>query len=137
MGSTTHRKLHTPKAKKCHIPVLVRLSTPDLCTAICVIASQIKGFLGRRECSIGGHPNDKNAREINCIMRRSNFQEILNARFRHVVVFATTAIVTAAFLRHTVHVYAYYSPSDIRDYALMTIPLVAILFALAKGKAPD
>jgi hypothetical protein len=70
-------------------------------------------------------------------MRRFNLQEALNARFRHVVAFAGTAVVIAALLRHTAHVYGGYSPADIRVYALMSIPLVAILLALSGGKAPD
>jgi hypothetical protein len=70
-------------------------------------------------------------------MRRSNLHEALNARFRHVVAFAIAAVVTAALLRHTVHVYGGYSPADIRAGALMAIPLVAVLFALSGDKAPD
>jgi hypothetical protein len=70
-------------------------------------------------------------------MRRSNLQEALNARFRHVVAFAIAAVAIAALLRHTVHVYGGYSPADIRAYALMAVPLVAILLALSGGKAPD
>jgi hypothetical protein len=85
----------------------------------------------------GGHPNDKKARNINWVMKRFNLQETLNARFRHVLAFAITAVVIAALLRHTVHVYGGYSPADIRGYALMSIPLVVILLALAKGKPSD
>jgi hypothetical protein len=115
----------------------VRLPSTGLCIAICAIASRIKGFQRAEKRRPGSHPNDKNVREINRVMSRFNLQQALNARFRHVVVFATTAVVTAALLRHTVHVYGYYSPADIRAYALMTIPLVAVLFALANGKTPD
>jgi hypothetical protein len=84
-----------------------------------------------------GHPNDKKARDINRVMKRFDLQETLNARFRHVLAFAITAVVIAALLRHTVHVYGGYSPADIRGYALMSIPLVVILLALAKGKKSD
>ena len=69
--------------------------------------------------------------------RSSNLQEALNARFRHVVAFAITAVVIAALLRHTAHVYGRYSTADIRAYALMAVPLVAILLVLSGGKAPD
>jgi hypothetical protein len=41
--------------------------------------------------------------------------------------------VIAALLRHTVHVYGGYSPAHIRAWALMAIPLVAVLFALSGG----
>ena len=70
-------------------------------------------------------------------MKGFNLQEALNARFRQVVAFAITAVVIAAVLRHTVHVYGGYSPADIRAYALMSIPLVAILLALARGRASN
>ena len=70
-------------------------------------------------------------------MRRSDFQEALNARFRHVVVFAIAAVAIAALLRHTAHVYGGYSPSDIRAWALMAVPLVAVLLAVSGDKAPD
>ena len=69
--------------------------------------------------------------------RSSNLQEALNARFRHVVAFAITAVVIAALLRHTAHVYGGYSTADIRAYALMAVPLVAILLVWSGGKAPD
>ena len=70
-------------------------------------------------------------------MRRSDLQEALNARFRHVVVFAIAAVAIAALLRHTAHVYGGYSPADIRAWALMAVPLVAVLLALSGDKAPD
>jgi hypothetical protein len=70
-------------------------------------------------------------------MKKSNLQEGLNARFRHVVAFAMAAVAIAALLRHTAHVYGGYSPADIRAYALMAVPLVAVLLALSGGKAPD
>jgi hypothetical protein len=70
-------------------------------------------------------------------MKNSNLQEGLNARFRHVAAFAIAAVAIAALLRHTAHVYGGYSPADIRAYALMAIPLVAILLAFPWGKVPD
>jgi len=70
-------------------------------------------------------------------MNRFDHQQTLNTRFRHVLVFTITSVVVAALLRHTVHVYGYYSPADIRAYALMSIPLAVVLFALARRKASD
>jgi hypothetical protein len=70
-------------------------------------------------------------------MKKSNLQEGLNSRFRHVVTFAMAAVAIAALLRHTVHVYGGYSPADIRTFALMAIPLVAVLLVLFRGKVPD
>jgi hypothetical protein len=68
---------------------------------------------------------------------RSDLQEGLNARFRDVVAFVSTAVAIAALLRHAAHVYGGYSPADIRVCALMSVPLVAILLALPGGKASD
>lgn len=85
----------------------------------------------------GGHPNDKKALNISKVMNRFDHQQTLNTRFRHALVFAITSVVVAAFLRHAVHVYGYYSPADIRAYALMSIPPVVILFLLARRKASD
>ncbi len=70
-------------------------------------------------------------------MKNSNLHEGLNARFRHVVALAIAAVTIAALLRHTAHVYGGYSPADIRAYALMAVPLVAILLAFSRGKVPD
>ena len=62
-------------------------------------------------------------------MRKFDFQEVLNARFRQAVAFAVTAVAVAALLRHVAHVYGGISPADIRVYALIGVPVVAILFA--------
>jgi hypothetical protein len=70
-------------------------------------------------------------------MRGFNLEEALNARFRNLVVFAVTAVIFAALLQHTAHVYGGYSPADIRTCALIGVPLVAILSILTKGKASD
>lgn len=70
-------------------------------------------------------------------MRKSDFQEVLNARFRHTIAFAITAIAVAAIVRHVAHVYGGVSPADIRVYALMSVPVVAILFAHFAGKEFD
>ena len=70
-------------------------------------------------------------------MKGFNLQEALNARFRQVVAFAITAVVIAAVLRHTVHVYGGYSPADIRAYALMSIPLFVTLLVVARDRSSD
>jgi hypothetical protein len=67
-------------------------------------------------------------------MRKSDFQDVLNARFRHTLAFTITAVAVAAIVRHVAHVYGGISPADIRGYALMSVPVVAILFAHLAGK---
>jgi hypothetical protein len=70
-------------------------------------------------------------------MRKFDIQETLNTRFRHALAFAITAVAVAALLRHVVHVYGGISPADIRVYALVSVPVMAILFAHFAGKEFD
>jgi hypothetical protein len=56
--------------------------------------------------------------------------QALNARFRHIIVAAFAAVIVAALLRHTVHVYGGYSREDIRAGALMAVPLFALMLAV-------
>jgi hypothetical protein len=55
--------------------------------------------------------------------------EVLNTRFWHIVVSLFAAIVSAALLRHTVHVYGGVSPDVIRVGALVTCFIVASFLA--------
>ena len=50
----------------------------------------------------------------------------LDRRFRYVVAFLIGALITAAVLRHVVHVYGGISREEIRAGALMAIPGVAL-----------
>lgn len=56
--------------------------------------------------------------------------QALNARFRHIIVAAFAAVIVAALLRHTVHVYGGYSREDIRAGALMAVSLFALLLVV-------
>jgi hypothetical protein len=60
----------------------------------------------------------------------------LEQRFRYVVAFLIGALITAAVLRHVVHVYGGITREEIRWDALMAIPAVAlaIIFFGRKGR---
>jgi hypothetical protein len=62
--------------------------------------------------------------------RESIMLEILNARFRRVLVSLITAVFVAAVLRHVLHVYGYITREDIRVGSLIALGL-AVLFFLA------
>ena len=56
--------------------------------------------------------------------------EILNSRFRRVLVSLIAAVFVAAVLRHGLHVYGWISREDIRTGALIALPF-AVLFYVA------
>ena len=58
----------------------------------------------------------------------------LNLRFRYVLAFLIGAVISAAALRHGVHVYGGISPEDIRVGALMAIPAVALAIMFFRRK---
>jgi hypothetical protein len=53
--------------------------------------------------------------------------EVLNSRFKHLLVFLIAALVTAGLLRHTVHIYGGVAPEDIRKGALIILAAVAFI----------
>jgi hypothetical protein len=57
-----------------------------------------------------------------------------NRRFRYVPTFLLGALITAAALRHGVHVYGGISPEEIRAGALMAIPAVALAIIFSRRK---
>ena len=57
-----------------------------------------------------------------------------NRRFRYVPTFLLGALITAAALRHGVHVYVGMSPEEIRAGALMAIPAVALAIIFSRRK---
>jgi hypothetical protein len=54
----------------------------------------------------------------------------LDQRFRYVLAFLAGAVITAAALRHGIHIYGGIPREDIRTGALMAIPLVALAIIL-------
>ena len=62
--------------------------------------------------------------------------ESLDLRVRYVLAFVIGAVITAAALRHGVHVYGGISPEEIRTGSLVAIPAVALaLIVLRKKRA--
>lgn len=59
--------------------------------------------------------------------------ESLNEQFWHAVMFFLAAVVSAALLRHAVHVYCGVSPEQIGTCAL--IPFFLLVFSLASRSA--
>ncbi len=51
----------------------------------------------------------------------------LNEQFKYIVAFLIGAVIIAAVLRHTVHVYGGFSREEIRAGALIAIPAVLLL----------
>ena len=58
----------------------------------------------------------------------------LNLRFRYVLAFLIAAVITAAALRHGVHVYGGISPEETRNDAIMAIPAVALAIIVFRRK---
>jgi hypothetical protein len=58
----------------------------------------------------------------------------LNLRVRYVLAFMIAAVITAAALRHGVHVYAGIAPEEIRKGALVAIPAVALVIIVLRRK---
>jgi hypothetical protein len=58
----------------------------------------------------------------------------LDKRFRYVLVFLIGAVITAAALRHLVHVYGGIPREEIRWDAMMIIPLVAVAIVFFRRK---
>jgi hypothetical protein len=58
----------------------------------------------------------------------------LDQRFRHILVFLIGAVITAALLRHAIHMYGGISREEIRTGALMAIPAVALAVIFFRRK---
>jgi hypothetical protein len=60
--------------------------------------------------------------------------EVLNSRFKHLLVFLIAALVTAGLLRHTVHIYGGVAPEDIRKGALIILAPVALIVLALRNR---
>jgi hypothetical protein len=70
---------------------------------------------------------EKSARISRGIWQRTpSMLDQLNLRFKYIFAFLIGAVITAAALRHGVHVYGGFSREEIRTGALMAIPFVAL-----------
>jgi hypothetical protein len=60
--------------------------------------------------------------------------DALNLRFRHVVAFIVGALILAAVLRHTIHIYGGFSREEIRAGALAALPAVVLAIIFLQRK---
>ena len=58
----------------------------------------------------------------------------LRARYRYSLAFLVGAVMTAAFLRHTIHIQAGIAPAEIRGGALAAAIVLALVFAVKKRR---
>jgi hypothetical protein len=56
--------------------------------------------------------------------------EAVNSRFKHTLITAFAAVLVAAILRHTLHVYVGISREDIRWNALLAVCVLAIVVVI-------
>jgi hypothetical protein len=78
---------------------------------------------------------EKSARISRGIWQRTvSMLDQLNLRFKCVLPFLIGAVITAAALRHGVHIYGGFSREEIRTGALMAIPFVALAVIFFRKK---
>jgi hypothetical protein len=64
----------------------------------------------------------------------AGWMDSLDQRFRYVLAFLIGAVITAAGLRHAIHIYGGISREEIRTGALMAIPAVALAVIFFRRK---
>ena len=64
----------------------------------------------------------------------ASMMDALNLQFRHVVAFIVGALIVAAVLRHTIHVYGGFSREEIRAGALAALPAVVLAIIFLERK---
>jgi len=55
-------------------------------------------------------------------------EDAINSRLKYTIVFVVAAVIVAALLRHTVHVYGGFTREEIRTGALIALPVVLVFF---------
>ena len=65
---------------------------------------------------------------------RTYAMDPLNIRFRYILAFLFAAVITAAALRHGIHVYGGFSREEIREDALLAIPFVVLAAIILRRK---
>jgi hypothetical protein len=84
-----------------------------------------------------GHDSAKKLAIASGFVQRVARMQSLDRRFRYVLVFLIGAVITAAALRHIVHVYGGIAREEIRWGAIMAVPLVtAALVFLRRRRDP-
>ena len=66
--------------------------------------------------------------------RAAIWMDSLDQRFRHVLAFLIGAVITAAALRHAIHIYGGISREEIRAGALVAVPAVALAIIIFRRK---
>ena len=61
-------------------------------------------------------------------------EEAINSRLRYIFAFLIAAVITAALLRHAVHVYGGFSREEIRAGALLALPAAVLAMFLVKRR---
>ena len=64
----------------------------------------------------------------------THWTDRLNIRFRYILAFFFAAVITAAALRHGIHVYGGFSRGEIREDALIAIPFVVLAAIILRRK---
>jgi hypothetical protein len=105
-----------------------------------VSACPICGMASVDDCGPAKDPRRQSARDLTKALFSTlrmvlNMMETLNSRFRYVVVFVVAAVVVAAVLRHTIHVYGGISPGDICTHALIALWPAIALFLIFRARS--
>jgi hypothetical protein len=61
-------------------------------------------------------------------------EQAINSRVKYALAFIIAAILVAALLRHTVHVYGGFSRGEIRDATLIALPATIVVFHLLRKR---
>ena len=61
-------------------------------------------------------------------------EQAINSRVKYALAFLIAAILVAALLRHTVHVYGGFSRGEIRDATLIALPAAIVVFHLLRSR---
>jgi hypothetical protein len=61
-------------------------------------------------------------------------EQAINARVKYTLLFLIAALLVAAVLRHTVHVYGGISPEEIRSATLLALPAAFCVYHLVRRR---